>query len=166
LVITSAAFGRPSTLATFSSEPTPGSGHALSFHASLARAVDSCLFKFLCPPAVATFCRYVPVPWMSRHARETARVFEELKSHLLEMISEARESVVVEGAPVIAKSALLRNLVEANIDGDGGSKRLTDEELLSNVFVRLLFPLFLFPFFSLIMASDVDVLLLSPARVS
>jgi hypothetical protein len=136
LVITSAAFGRPSTLATFGSEP-PDSGHALSFHASLAQAVENTLFKFACPPAVATFCKYVPVPWLSRRARETAFVFEQLKLHMLEIISSARESVVVRGASVVTKSALLRNLVEANVEGGGDSKGLTDAELLSNVFVRL-----------------------------
>lgn len=37
-------------------------------------------------------------------------------------------------------AALLRNLVEANMgqDGDTGHKQLTDEELLSNVFVSLI----------------------------
>jgi hypothetical protein len=133
-------------LATFSSEPPPDSGHALSFYASLALAIEKCFFKFLCPPAIATFCQYVPVPWLSRHARETAFVFEELKLHMLEMISSTRDSVVVGGTSVLTKSALLRNLVEANMDGVGDSKRLTDEELLSNVFVRLLFPLLSFPF--------------------
>ena len=34
------------------------------------------------------------------------------------------------------RAALLRNLVEANMTQDGAYKTLTDDELLSNIFVR------------------------------
>ena len=36
------------------------------------------------------------------------------------------------------KAALLRNLVEANMTQDDDHKSLTDDELLSNIFVRFL----------------------------
>lgn len=72
--------------------------------------------------------------------KETKLAFEELRLHMLDVIASARDAITngngnVEGE---AAPALLRNLVEANIAQEGPSnRRLTDDELLSDVFVRL-----------------------------
>jgi hypothetical protein len=58
---------------------------------------------------------------------------------MLDVISSARDALTNGDQNVVEKAtpALLRNLVEANMAQEGPSnKRLTDDELLSDVFVR------------------------------
>ncbi|KAI0322881.1 cytochrome P450 [Amylostereum chailletii] len=53
-----------------------------------------------------------------------------------EVIAMARDAVVA--GKDVGDAALLRALVEANMNQDGDAKRLTDDELLSNIFVFFL----------------------------
>jgi hypothetical protein len=64
----------------------------------------------------------------------TYQVYDDLKRHILELISTAR-AWVLGGKSSELGAALVRNLVEANMAQEGDSKALTDDELLSNSFV-------------------------------
>jgi hypothetical protein len=64
--------------------------------------------------------------------------FGELKRHIIELVSHMRADVTSGGkknGEAGLKAALMRNLVEANMT-QGDYKRLADDELLSNIFVR------------------------------
>ena len=76
------------------------------------------------------------VPFLSPLFQGIAVAFEDLKSHMLDMVSEARAWAITGGSGR-SNAALLRNLVEANLKQEGDTKGLSDEELLSNVFVSV-----------------------------
>lgn len=124
------------------SDSSPPPGHALSFRSAVTSTTDNIFVKILAPSWLINLSAYIRVPYLSQRLKETEIAFEELRSHLIELISYMRADVA-DGKKSSASglnAALLRNLVEANMgqDGDTGHKQLTDEELLSNVFVSLI----------------------------
>ncbi|EGO03712.1 hypothetical protein SERLA73DRAFT_175316 [Serpula lacrymans var. lacrymans S7.3] len=137
LLITSAAgFGRRVSWDDDSSV-APAAGYALTFRSAVITAVENVLFRILTPEWFSTLSSVVTVPYLSARIQETGQAFEELGRHMLELVSSARASVVEEKSAT-SGAALLNNLVKANMSPEGGSKCLSDSELLSNIFGFLL----------------------------
>ncbi|KZP06599.1 hypothetical protein FIBSPDRAFT_764113, partial [Athelia psychrophila] len=150
LVIASAGFGRalhwsPAPPAALEA-PAPG---LLPFSAAVLSTTHNIYLKAAVPALLARvlerFGGWRAVPFLDR-VRATEQGYRDLRTHIVDMVSCMRADVLG-GPPPISEdgkgkgkellgAALLRNLVEANLrEGDG--KGLTDDELLSNVFVRV-----------------------------
>ena len=56
---------------------------------------------------------------------------------MLDLVASARAEITSGERSGDSGAALLRNLVEANMNQDGDSKKLTEGELLSNIFVSM-----------------------------
>lgn len=140
--MSSAAFGRHVSWADDSSAAPPP-GHRLAFRVAVITAMDSLIAKVLTPEwAYYAFSpRRVRIPYLSAVLAETRESFDALRLHMLDLISQAR-GWVAGGKATSMDAALLRNLVEANMDQEDGDvvgqRRLTDEEVLSNTFVGCL----------------------------
>lgn len=101
--------------------------------------MDNIFVKVLTPKWLILFASYIHVPYLSRRLEDTETAFEELRGHIMELVSDMRADIVhgVNDMHSGLNAALLKNLVEANMGQEGDNKRLTDDELLSNIFVRL-----------------------------
>jgi hypothetical protein len=160
-VFLSAAYGLKSI--TFSNTPrSADSPHIASrLAALLTKAIDTIFFRALCPSWLATLARYVPIPFLSGQMRDIENTYEQLRTQMLEFIGAAREAIAISQTEndtderrearrtnaVKGDAALLKSLVEANMSQEGEYKRLTDDELLSNVFVRLTSAFFILTMF-------------------
>ncbi|KAF7319130.1 F-box domain-containing protein [Mycena chlorophos] len=139
LVIASAGFGHRSS---WKDDGTVAPGHALTFRQALFLASAYGSVKVLTPSWLYTLSEHVYVPLAGRLIRDTQTAFEALRVHMLELVGMAR-AWVIEGKIDAGDAALLRNLVEANMDvseGDvhkAGDNALTESELLSNSFIFL-----------------------------
>jgi hypothetical protein len=137
LVLTSAAFGRGET-----QEHKPSSTDSkyhFTFEESLQVVIENILFRYLMPSFVPKLDAYIPIPKFSKRVRDCETGFKELGLHTLDMISATRNAIAAGQMATGANAALLRNLVEANMKQEGDHKSLTDQELLADCFVRLLF---------------------------
>ncbi|KAJ6564019.1 cytochrome P450 [Mycena capillaripes] len=136
LILSSAAFGRHSSWAEDLSAAAPP-GHRIAFSPAVITAMDNLIAKVLTPNWAYAFSRRVHIPYLSSVLKETHESFDALRLHMLDLVSEAR-LWVSGGKTVSMDAALLRNLVEANMDQESRNDRrkLTDEELLSNTFVK------------------------------
>ena len=56
---------------------------------------------------------------------------------MLDLIASARDEITGGEVSGTSNKSLLRNLVEANMNQDGDSKKLSEGEILSNVFVSV-----------------------------
>ncbi|EGO26311.1 hypothetical protein SERLADRAFT_360657 [Serpula lacrymans var. lacrymans S7.9] len=136
LLITSAAgFGR--RVSWEDDSAAPASGYTLTLRSAVITAVENFFFRMLTPDWFPAISSIVKVPFLSARVHATQQAFEELGRYMLELVSSARASVV-EGRSSASSAALLHNLVEANTSPEGGSKCLSDGELLSNIFSFLL----------------------------
>lgn len=155
LVISSAGFGKRISWTSTSSAPESGSHHSMNFSKALRSTVNYLFFKALTPTRVYTLSQKIYIPWLTPALNNTTMAFDSLRKHMLEIVSDARAMRSL-GAnagtiyrasqgttrPEEIKPGLLANLVEANMayteDNITGqkSRMLTDEELLSNTFVR------------------------------
>jgi len=127
----------------------------MNFSDAVRNAVRYFMFKAFTPTPVYTLCKTVHIPWLTSALNNTTIAFESLREHMLDIISDAR-AAETPGAkartdhpasqdmtrPKEIKSGLLTNLMTANTVYNEGnvagekSKALTDEDLLSNTFVR------------------------------
>ncbi|KAF9010195.1 cytochrome P450 [Cyathus striatus] len=138
LVISSAGFGRRvSWSEDRKTEPPPG--HKVAFRPALASAIMSLIPKALTPVWIYALSERIHIPIVTSFLKETKESFEVLKYHMLDLVGLARDWVAG-GRVKPMDAALLRNLVEANMtqEGDVNGRRLTDDELLSDIFVFLL----------------------------
>ncbi|KIJ62164.1 hypothetical protein HYDPIDRAFT_182927 [Hydnomerulius pinastri MD-312] len=137
LVISSAGFGRRvSWTADLSVEPPPGC--SLTFRSAVMNSVDNVIFRILTPNWFSTLSSFIKVPYLSSRVLLTQHSFEDLQRHMMDLVASARADIASGKPPSASDAALLRNLVEANMSQDGDYKRLTDGELLSNIFTFLL----------------------------
>ncbi|KDQ57720.1 hypothetical protein JAAARDRAFT_35408 [Jaapia argillacea MUCL 33604] len=140
LVISAAGFGRRVSWKD-DSLIQPPQGHTLTFRTSVTSTLHNLFFKILTPDWLCELSSSVYIPYLSRRLAEMKEAFKGLRLHIHELISVARAGVL-DGKGVAGDggsgAALLRNLVEANMTQDGEIRRLTDDELLSNIFVFLL----------------------------
>jgi len=157
LVISSAGFGRRTSWTSASSAFESNYYHSMSFAKAIKTAIHSLFLKAYIPPCVFTLFQMIHIPWLTPALNNTTMAFESLRSHMLEVVSDAR-AARTSGAkagtayptsqgttrPKEIKSGLLANLVEANTgyedDNVAGEKRrtLTDDELLSDTFASFL----------------------------
>ena len=95
--------------------------------------------KILISDRILDLSNKVYVPFISPHLAETRESFNSLRMHMLDVIGLARDWIA--GGKVTSMDAgLLRNLVEANMSNEDGKRHLSDDELLSNTYVRSFLP--------------------------
>ena len=99
----------------------------------LHKATESIFLYAFCPTALATFSSYVPIPFVSRFIRKTNYIRAQLRCDLSNLVNEAKSAAAVVDSNLRRKASLMNTLVSANMHED---KQLSDEEVLSNVFVR------------------------------
>ena len=154
LVITSAAFGRRTTWTSASSDSELVSYHSMNFSVAIKTTIHSLLLKVLTPTCVYTLSQTIHIPWLTSVLNNTTNAFESLRKHMLEIVSDARALGTTGSRESAAhpawegttgykiNSGLLANLVEANtVYGENDfigkkNRTLTEEELLSDTFVR------------------------------
>ena len=100
--------------------------------------MEGLILRFATPEWFYKFSQMVYLPYFSENLKRTYQAFDDLKHHILELVSTARAWASGDRTKVL-DAALVRNLVEANMDQGGNSKSLTDNELLSNAFVSTCF---------------------------
>jgi len=143
LVIGSAGFGRRSTWAEENDSILP---HGCKVHLSQAimDVVGVVFFRALIPrflwKAVAVEGMYVP--YIGDFLLRVRDALDEFQRHMTELVSQARDTFGLKTRKEdsdVQGSALLKNMVQANMtfekDEQVGHRNLTDEELLSNMFV-------------------------------
>jgi len=142
LVIASAGFGKRSTWTEENSIPPYGRKVHLS--RAIMDAVDVVFLRTLVPEvlwkAVAKEGMYVPC--LGHILLRVRDSFNEFEGHMIELVSQARDTFGLDTRKEdsnVQGSALLKNMVQANMtfekDEQMGHRNLTDEELLSNMFV-------------------------------
>ena len=122
----------------------------MSFRTALVTAVDMIILKVLLPPIVTS----LHLPFISKLAKHANESYQQLGRHIQDMISHARASEGSaneeragkkknvkqnedpEEAEAAGSSDLLRRLVSANGEAEG--EKLSDDELVSYVYVSLL----------------------------
>ncbi|KAJ7031965.1 cytochrome P450 [Mycena alexandri] len=136
LVIASAGFGRR---ASWQEDLKPPPGHKLAFRTAVSTALDHIFVKALTPKWVQTLASRVRLPYLGPVLDTTRESYEALRLHMLDLVSLSR-AWVVGGKVDNMEAGLLRNLVEANMTqaDDLHHKKLTDAEVLSNIFTFLL----------------------------
>jgi hypothetical protein len=117
----------------------PPPGHTMGFRAAVMSAIDHLLTKALAPEWIYALSARVELPFIGPALTETRKSFEAVKLHMMDLISLSR-AWVVGGKVSNMDAALLRTLVDANMmqaeDDVHNSKKLSDAELESNIFVR------------------------------
>lgn len=135
-MLATAAFGRQvSWTSEATAEPPPGC--KLTFQSAVLTSVKNVIFRALTPGWFYRFSSLIKVPYLSSRALLTQLAFDDLRIHLLDIVSSARAEIMSGERPGASGAALLRNLVEANLNQDGDSKKLTEGEVLSNIFVSM-----------------------------
>jgi hypothetical protein len=103
--------------------------------------LDALFVRALTPRWFYNLSQKIYLPFLSLRLKKIYHAYDDLKLHILELISTAR-AWVLGSKPSELDAALLRNLVEANMAQEGDSKALTDHEIISNIFVREIYSLF------------------------
>jgi len=138
LIVASAGFGRRASW-TDDSSTKPPPGHKLAFRAAVSTAISHVFVNTLTPKWIHALSKRVHLPFLGPVLETTRESFEALGLHMLDLVSMSR-AWVVGGKASNMDAGLLRNLVEANMtqDDDINHKKLTDDEVLSDIFAFLL----------------------------
>ncbi|KAJ7359621.1 cytochrome P450 [Mycena albidolilacea] len=140
LVISSVGFGRRASWQQNAST-VPPPGQLMAFGPAVFAAVHYLFPKALTPKWLSALSERMYIPVIGRMVRDVNHAYEALKLHMVELVSLSR-AWVVEGKVSNMDAALLRNLVEANMEDEDAAitsyKNLTDDELFSNTFLFLL----------------------------
>ncbi|KAF8517917.1 cytochrome P450 [Hysterangium stoloniferum] len=107
-------------------------GYTLQFGEALKLACEQMVTLWATPK----WLYGLPIPWLRPFLSRVKLSYKELRGHLLRLIEHSRSTLVVDSNEK-SHDNLLRRLVEANTLETDPAKRLTDEELLSNVFIFL-----------------------------
>ncbi|KAF7362943.1 Cytochrome P450 [Mycena venus] len=130
LVIASAGFGHRTSWDNFHEKQTSG---RMPFLTALSASAHLLIPKSITPEWLIDLAYMTPLPILGPKLRRIRQSFNDIKEHMMEVVSHARMDT-----GVAQDAALLRNLVASNVaDEKLGTKRLTDGELLSNTFVFL-----------------------------
>ncbi|KAG9309956.1 cytochrome P450 [Chiua virens] len=130
----------PLTRATLCVIVTAGFGKRMSWNADAMEELPPALKLTFRAAVLGWFYQLsslIRVPYLSSRALFTRLAFDDLRSHMVDLVASARADIM-SGGPAASRTSLLRNLVEANMNQDGDSKRLTEGELFSNIFAFLL----------------------------
>lgn len=109
----------------------------LTFQSAVISSVNNVIFRALAPGWFYHFASLIKVPHLSSRALLTQLAFDDLRLHMLDLVASARAEIMSGEPSGASGAALLRNLVEANMNQDGDSKMLTEGEVLSNIFVSM-----------------------------
>ena len=124
-------------------------GGTVSFEEAVVSSLNLLVYRAVVPDWVYTFCKRFHIPILSTTLNHVKDTFDVLQAHLMELISLSRAWVAEGKQSNQSEAALLRNLVEANmdieLDDNKDARQLTDGELLSDIFVGT--PLSLFKSF-------------------
>ncbi|KAG6831703.1 hypothetical protein H0H87_004358 [Tephrocybe sp. NHM501043] len=134
LVIASAGFGhRVSFKEDLNTDPPPG--QKLAFRPAVTATLHHVLIKAIIPKALWNLSDRMYLPLISPLVTSCRESFAALGFHMHEVIASARDLIANDKGATM-DSALLRNLVQANMVNDASdtSKHLTDDDLLSNTF--------------------------------
>lgn len=117
----------------------------LPFHISLILTLDKLFTKVLTPNAF--YAIPLRIPWLT-HELEVAKVaFDNLRVHMLDLVSAARSNEGARGANILNRLVQANDAMQADVMKEAGKiegkKILTDEEMLSDVFVRSRFSILL-----------------------
>lgn len=110
----------------------------LPFHVSLLLTLDKLFTKILTPNLF--YAIPFRIPWLSRELDIAKVAFDNLRVHMLDLVSEARNKDQGErGANILTRLVQANNAMQAEgvtpTDALDGKKILTDDEMLSDVFV-------------------------------
>lgn len=126
------------------SEFTPGSTKPkYMFGSSLTTALDRFYIRAVTPYFIYPLAKYIRIPFISAALEETTTSYESLKLHMEDIISHSRDALFNDRAKSLTDaskskdvgSALLKTLVQSNMNEESGSNRLTDDEIISDTFV-------------------------------
>jgi hypothetical protein len=101
---------------------------------ALHLTLDGLFVHIITPKFLHEWVECLHIPYWSSQLKATNGAMRELKLHLLEILSSARTWLLGDQTTQ-SDAALMRNLIEANTAQEGDAKSLTDDELLSDVFV-------------------------------
>ncbi|KAG6826725.1 hypothetical protein H0H92_014690 [Tricholoma furcatifolium] len=138
LVIGSAGSGRRSSFKDDTvTDPPPG--HKLAFRPAVTMTLRHVITKAIMPKFLWNLSESVYIPFISPLLTECRESFAALGAHMHEVIASARD-LIATGKAATMDSALLRNLVQANMMNDTADSKdhLSDDDLLSNTFTFLL----------------------------
>jgi hypothetical protein len=135
-VLISAAFGQQVGLSSFSAKVPENSGHSISLPVCLSTTLADIFIYALMPWPLSKIISALPIPYVSKRISMMNEAYRELKVYMFEMIESAKTWVQTTKSVLGVNGALLRNLVEANMKLKHDDKSLTDEEMLSDIFVR------------------------------
>lgn len=136
LIIASAGFGRRASWKEDSST-TPPPGHKLAFRAAVTTTVGHMFVKVLAPKWIQNLSTRIRIPLLGPVLKNTRESFESLRLHILDLISLS-QTWLATGKVSDMNTGLLQNLVEANMimeHDDDNHMKLTDEEVVANIFV-------------------------------
>jgi len=134
------AFGQHIPYGKVDSAPIP-SGYHLQFGEALQTASEHMITRWATPSVAYK----LPIPHLRRFLSHISLSYSELRGHLQTLIENSRSSILAGlSNDTEMPDDLLRRLVAANILEKDPNKKLTDEELLSNVFVSHMQLLLLF----------------------
>lgn len=117
-----------------------------SFGGSLMISSDRFFVRAATPNFIYPIAKYIRIPFISHVLEETAMGYSSLKSHMENIISQARDAWFTENAKETRTdapkhkdvgAALLKTLVQSNMNEESGGNRLTDDEMISDVFVSI-----------------------------
>lgn len=142
-MISSAGFGRSVSWESDASDAlSADSGHTMTFRTAVSTALRTIFIKLLTPTWGISLGSALGI----KAVQDTRASYVDLEKWLLEFISQTRADIVAgvvdtkgDNKFSINKGALLKRMVQANVsleDGGDGTG-LTDQELLSDVFVSL-----------------------------
>ncbi|KAF8556841.1 cytochrome P450 [Imleria badia] len=134
LVIASAGFGKR---LSWTDDPTaePPPGCKLTFRSAFMDAVRNIIMRVLVPGWFYSFSSLIKVPCLSARALRPQLAYADSRTHMLDLVASARAEITSGKRSKASGTALLRNLVEANMGQDGSSNKLTEGEILSNIFL-------------------------------
>lgn len=108
-------------------------GYKLSLREALISSIDHIYVRL----AVPAYLGHLHIPFLSPFVRRVTQEYDELGRHMLDLIGRTRAArkAGVELADGSVKGSLFRRLLDANEETSEGEQKLSDGELLSNVFV-------------------------------
>ncbi|KAF7793522.1 hypothetical protein EIP86_004636 [Pleurotus ostreatoroseus] len=122
-VIGAAGFGRR---VTWKEDEVVGPGHTMTFKVALRTVSADIVAKLVFPE---WFLKYNPI----KRLRNVSKAFVEFESYMLEMCAARRAAETKD-----EKHDLFNSLLDARDEDESGGAKLTDRELLGNIFIFLL----------------------------
>ena len=118
--------------------------HAQDQHMPLFKTLELAnkmiLPRSLIPEWLLNLGHWVHIPILGPTLRAIQRLYNNVKFGILEIVSKA-QAQILDGKTAFLDAVLLKNMVEANMNMSASEedvRQLTDNELLSNLFVSLL----------------------------